>query len=404
MKKLLSLLLVLSVLAVCIVSASAEDVAQTAESEIHKSGDYSYIILEDGTAQITHYSSERINDLIIPAELDGVKVTAIGDNAFFGCDSLISLTIPDNITTIGDNAFAMCSSLTSVRIPSGVINIGANPFAACDKLTEIIVSPDHLFLTTIDGVLFDRLDRRLICYPCAFTAETYTVPGGTGIIGEEAFFGCSSLTSVTIPEGVTTIELFAFYECRSLTSVTIPDGVTVIRPAAFYNCSSLASVTFPDSLTTIGVGAFMGCSSLTSVTIPDSVTDIYSNPFPDCKRLSSINISRNHPVLASVDGVLFNKPDNRLICYPCGLTAESYTVPDGTKIIDYMAFFRNQNLTSVTIPDSVTSIGENAFSIMNENDEYVPNPFLTVTVSRDSYAEQYCKDKGFNYTCSDAID
>ena len=125
--------------------------------------------------------------------------------------------------------------------------------------------------------------------------DGYKVTG----IGYNAFYDCSSLTSISIPDGVTSIESWAFEDCTSLTSINIPDGVTIIDNATFHGCSSLTSISIPEGVTSIGqsiassgvkYGAFSGCSSLTSINIPDSVTNIGKYTFSDCSSLTSINI------------------------------------------------------------------------------------------------------------------
>ena len=179
------------------------------EREIVASGDWEYALLEDGSAEITGYTGGE-EELTIPDTLDGHPVTAIGDAAFYGCYSLTSVTIPD-----------------------GVAEIGMNPFIRCDALDSVIVSSDHPALEVVDGVLFSKADKRLICYPCVKTDDRYTIPEGIEIIGDYAFRACDSLTDVTIPDGVTSISDYAFNECGSLTSVTIPDGVTTIGYGAF---------------------------------------------------------------------------------------------------------------------------------------------------------------------------
>ena len=174
-------------------------------------------------------------------------------------------------------------------------------------------------------------------------------------IGSWAFYSRISLTSVTIPDSVTSIGNFAFYECSSLTSVTIPDSVTEIGRYAFDGCSSLTSVSIPDSVTSIGEDAFSGCSSLTSVTIPDSVTSIGEYAFYYCSSLTSINVDKNNKNYSSYDGVLYNKKLTEIVCCPDGKT--SVTIPDSVTSIGEYDFYKCSSLTSVTIPDSVTSIG-----------------------------------------------
>ena len=157
------------------------------------------------------------------------SVTSIGDCAFGGRISLISVTIPNSVTSIGNGSFWGCSSLTSVVIPNSVTYIGNSAFRNCSSLTSV------------------------------------TIPNSVTSIGEWAFLRCSSLTSVTIGNSVTSIGDYAFEECSSLTSVTIGNSVTSIGDYAFWG-SSLTSITIPNSVTSIGYGAFNYCSSLTSVT------------------------------------------------------------------------------------------------------------------------------------------
>ena len=145
-------------------------------------------------------------------------------------------------------------------------------------------------------------------------------------IGNSAFSGCSSLTSVTIPNSVTTIGQAAFNECSLLTSVTIPNSVTTISDKTFFGCQSLTSVTIPNSVTTIGKNAFEYCSSLTSVTIPNSVTTIEQYAFSDCHSLTSV------------------------------------TIPNSVTTIGGSAFSDCTNLQKVNIGNSVKTIGEFAFN------------------------------------------
>ena len=180
-------------------------------------------------------------------------------------------------------------------------------------------------------------------------------------IGAEAFSYCVGLTDVTIPDGVTAIGEAAFSGCKSLTGLTIPGSVTAIGDYAFSYCTGLTGVTIPDGVTAIGDQAFSGCSSLTIVTIPDSVTEMGANPFEECKKLMDIVVSPDHSYLAVIDGVLFSKPDKRLISYPRALNGEVYAIPEGTLTIGDCAFFWCDSLTGVTIPDSVTAIGNGAF-------------------------------------------
>ena len=179
-------------------------------------------------------------------------------------------------------------------------------------------------------------------------------------IGNWAFWGCTGLTSVTIPNSVTSIEGSAFRDCNSLTSVTIGNSVTSIEGSAFGGCTGLTSVTIPNSVTSIGSSAFWGCTGLTSVTIPNSVTSIGIQAFYDCTGLTEINVDENNTAYSSIDGVLFNKSQTELVCYPYGKQG-AYVIPNSVTSIGDYAFYKCSSLTSVTIPNSVTSIGEAAF-------------------------------------------
>ena len=229
------LALVLTLGLVCMGFAEAD------KPETFVSGDYEYILLEDGSAEIVKYSGIEDNP-VIPPEIDGKKVTTIGNLAFFLCHYPTSVTIPDSVTRIGKDAFFGCKSLVSVTIPDSVTEIENNPFGECSSLIEIVVSPDHPTLAVIDQVLFSKPDKRLVCHPCGLTATEYTIPQDVQIIADSAFADCDSLTAISIPDSVTSIGERAFAGCLSLTSVTVPDSVTGIGKDAFSRCPATLTV------------------------------------------------------------------------------------------------------------------------------------------------------------------
>ena len=235
----------------------------------------------------------------------GVKV--IGNGAFFWCEYLTSINIPNSVTTIGNGAFSRCSSLISINIPNSVTTIGRGAFSRCNSLTSIIIpnsvvtiigNPFYFWYGNLyneskafiyeDHVLFNKNKTTLIAYIAR--EKNYTIPNSVTTIGEGAFNGCHFLTSIKIPNSVTTIGEGAFNGCYSLTSINIPNSVTTIGKLAFNGCYSLTNINIPNSVTTIENRVFIDCKSLTSINIPNSVTTIGESAFACCRSLIRINI------------------------------------------------------------------------------------------------------------------
>ena len=227
-----------------------------------------------------------------------------------------------------------------------VTSIGSDAFYQCSSLTSVTI-PNSV--TTIGGSAF---------YGCTGLTSV-TIGNGVTSIGQHAFAGCSGLISVTIPNSVTYIWEYAFYGCSNLTSVTIPNGVTSIGNFAFAGCSGLTSVTIPNSVTSIGGAAFMGCSSLTSVTIPNSVTSIIFRAFANCSGLTSIKVESGNTKYDSRDNcnAIIETESNTMIA-----GCKNTTIPNSVTSIGWCTFYGCSDLTSVTIPNSVTSIDSEAFS------------------------------------------
>jgi hypothetical protein len=211
--------------------------------------------------------------------------------------------------------------LTSVTIPASVATIGSQPFRSCSSLTSITVDNSSTTYSSLDGVLFNKLQTTLIQYPGG-KSGSYTIPSSVTSISVAAFANCTLLTgSITIPDSVTTIDEFAFFYCLGLTSVTIPNSATIISSrSVFQSCRGLTSVTIPNLVTSIGRGSFQGCINLSSVT------------FTTISKVESIGVA---------------------------------------------AFQDCINLTSITIPNSVTSIGTNAFLTSGVTTVYISSATAT---------------------------
>ena len=279
----------------------------------------------------------------------GNSVNSIGSYAFYGCSSLTSITIPNSVTSIGNWTFQDCSGLTSITIGNSVTRIGLSAFAGC-SIQKVIV-PDIAMWCSID---FARYDSNPLNYARHLYGDENTeikdlvIPNSVTSIGEYAFYGCRGLTSVTINSGVTSIGNYAFESCRGLTSVTIPYSVTSIGDHAFADCSSLTSITIPNSVTRIGNNAFYECDGLISVTIDSGVTGIGNYSFAYCRALTSVTIPNS---VTGIGGYAF-----------AGCSSlTSITIPNSVSRITGHAFYGCSSLASITIPNSVTYIGRNAF-------------------------------------------
>jgi len=364
-----------------------------------------------------YLNGELVTDLVIPD-----TVTEIKNYAFYYCTSITNITIPDSVTSIGIWAFYCCSKLSSVTIPDSVTSIGSGAFSHCNNLKEVHITS----IAKWCGIAFEDRGSNPLYYAhrLYLNGELLTdliIPDTVTEI-KNWFAGCTSITSITISDSVTSIGSGAFSGCSGLEEMTIPfvgesrktasdtyqypfgyifgenssggrtttqyyygsstssktsstyyiptslKRVTVtggnILYGAFHNCSSLTSITISDSVTSIGSSAFYGCTGLTSITIPDSVTSIGARAFEGCSGLEKITLpfvgATKNGTTDTYFGYIFGASgsSNQSSCVPRNL--KEVIITGGTSISNY-AFQTCTNITSITIPESVTSIGYNAF-------------------------------------------
>ena len=312
-----------------------------------KSGDYRYRVNRDGTVTIASYTGNA-RTLKIPETIDGRQVSAIGDDAFYGCDSLTQVTIPDSVVTIGKRAFRYCTSLTHISIPDSVTSIGCNPFAGCYSLSSISISDFHPLLSIFDGILYSKADNSLICCPPGSNKASVSIPYGVTSIGDYAFDSCESLTHISIPDSVTSIGNYAFSCCFSLTLSSLPDSVTFIGDCAFSGCSSLTQISIPDGVTSIGVSAFRFCSSLTQISIPDSVTFIGDYAFKFCTSLAQISIPDS--VTSFGNEIFAECSDNLTVTVVQSSEAERFCKENGLKYSAVHALVSTPTPTPIPTP------------------------------------------------------
>ncbi len=325
-----------------------------------------YQVSEDGTEiTIISYTEDMPSELVIPSEIDGIPVKYFSQMAFYHCDALTEVTIPDTVESFGFQTFLNCSNLKTVHFPEGLTSIYESAFAMCTSLESVIL-PESL--TTIGNLVFS---------------------------------GCTSLSEISIPEGVTEFGEPAFTDTPWLAAqqaknpfvivnhvlldastaegeeITIPEGVTSIAPWVFgQQEKNIKKVIIPDGVTTLNFGA-LDCPSLEEIVIPESVQTIKSNAFSSTVWLA--NRKAENPLVV-VNQILID-----------GTEAENHVViPDSVRVINTGAFQFSENLTSVEIPETVTEIQDRAFwNCENLTSVSILNPDCKIVDSDSAFSTNW---------------
>ena len=302
-----------------------------------------------GSTVTRDYYSDYSGNIVIPETITyndtTYTVESIGPYAFNGCSRLTGIVIPNSVTSIGKLAFKGCTNLTCINIPSSVTYIGNRGFEDCTGLIDI------------------------------------TIPNSVTDMGSSAFSGCSGLNSAIIGNSVTCINDSTFCNCISLSNIDIPNSVISIGNQAFVGCDGLTNIDISNYVTSIGRQAFARCSNLSSVAIGSSVSSISNNAFDDCQSLATITVDSGNMTYDSRDNcnALIETESNTLF-----LGCKCSTIPGTVTSIGDYAFSTCRGLTSITIPNSVTRIGDNAFSWCN-NLTHIDIPNSVTSIGNDAF-------------------
>lgn len=320
-----------------------------------------YALREDGTAEIVRCDQpETVGSLTVPETLNGIPVTAIGDKAFSQCYYLTDVTLPEGITHIGDFAFEDCTDIETLTIPGTVTSMGCNPFIG--TTIRLQLAERNTALEQQGAFLLDRETKRLIC--CQSSPE-----------GAE-----EDPAALTIPTGTREIGDYAFSRTDAA-EVVLPAGVTKIGRCAFQRCLNLVSVTLPEGVEEIGDHAFQRCSKLEAVNLPNSVTHLGRNPFAGSP--VTLSLSASHPALELREDVLIEKSTGKLLSFPCIGSEPTYEIPGDIREIGEFAFAYCKDLFTLTIPANV-EIAENAF-YRNEAIEEVALPEGLTVIKENTF-------------------
>ena len=370
----------------------------TAAYAEHSDTDIAYAVMggnlyfDKATGTVTE-CEWSVTEAVIPARIDGVAVTAIGSYAFDNCYRLKSVTIPEGVISLGKNAFAYCSDLESAKIPnsvtsigdwafflcrslksakisSNVVSMGGQVFSGCSSLAAIDVEEANANYVSLNGVLLNKTQTQLMCYPGGKTEKAYRIPDSVSSIDSRAFFEAANLESVEIPDSVISIKWCAFEDCSSLKNIAVAEGNENYSSLNGVLCNKTRtnlvcypagkaemSYNIPDGISSIEEYAFSGTKALQYVAIPNSVTFIGNLAFARCSGLISVELPNS---ITSIPGEMFNE------CF----NLKTVRIPDSITYIGSYAFVSCNALQSIGIPDSVTSIGMEAFWCDNLRDVY----------------------------------
>ena len=394
MKKFLKFLplIVLLCALVCVFVACDEEPPVTPETAVVDGQGIAYRLNADKTAYtVIGFSSQSASEVVIPEKIKSKPVVSIQTGAFRGDDKITTVSISSavtvinegafsgcanlekvwfgagsDITTIGVSAFSDCVSLSVISLPNGLVTLSESAFEGCSALSNMVIPAsiqtlsDFAFRDCIamekvefnEGSTLTEIGEEAFCG--CMSLSSVTLPDGLTDIDKSAFFGCRALTNVQLPDTLVNIQKYAFYGCEVLTEITIPATVEKIGISAFNNCQKLRKVNFEDGsiITQIEAHTFENCLELLSFTLPDSVTDIDEKAFFNCESLKTVTFGEQS-ALQTVNSQVFVGCD----------AIEEINLPKSLVTIKESAFEACESLTTVTVPDesALVDIGERVF-------------------------------------------
>ncbi len=366
MKKILSFALCFAIV-FSIMPLSSLNIPTFAAETVTDDQGVTYTLSNDGTYYIVTACDTSATEVIIPAEYNGVEIKKIGDDVFYECTNLTSVSIPNTVISIGEGTFEGCTSLKSIEIPRSVTSIDNSAFYNCLSL------------------------------------ESIEIPNSVTSIGDWSFSDCDSLSSVKLGEGITYIGDYSFSYCENLGSIEIPDTVEAyINYRAFHNSTGLTSIKIGNSVTGIGEEAFEGCTSLETAIIGGSVTEIGTEAFRGCLSLESIEIPNS---VTNIGDWSFSDCDNLIDIY-----CETESAPEG-----WDTYWRNGCTATVhwgeKAPTVIFDIQEDTNVNINPRDAFESGTVISVKESIADEVKETIKDAldtkvtigGYNGTIFDLL-
>lgn len=291
------------------------------------------------------------------------SVETIGYNAFIDCINLEKFVFSEGLKTIEEGAFYNCSGLKSLELPASLEKIGDYAFNYTLSLANISIDEKNTCFSSEDGVLFNKNKSRIVCFPMGKEGK-YTVPETVGSIGIDTF-NMSKINEIRVSGSLKDIGDSAFENCADLKTVILEEGVEKIGNRVFRGDTALENISLPESLKSVGDYAFEGCVSIKKISLGKNVKSLGDFVFNDCDSLLNILADENNETYMSLEGVLLSKNGEKFVAYPTGRKNEIYNLPSSVKEIKNGAFSTAKYIKSLVFTDKTEKIGDFCFSYMS---------------------------------------